>query len=70
MRRSYHRRLATSAEISRSLQVEREQVLEHLFIREVGRPSVGRQDYPIELGLGVIEPRRTLVVEVGERPLL
>jgi hypothetical protein len=53
-----------------SLQVEREQVLEHLFIRDVGRSSVGRQDCPIELGVGIFEPRRTLVVEVGERPLL
>ena len=53
-----------------SLQVEHEQFLEHLFIREVVRPSVGRQDCPIELGVGVFEPRLTLVVEVGERPLL
>ena len=53
-----------------SLQVDREQVLEHLFVREVGRPTVGRQDCTIELGVGVFEPGRTPVVGVGECPLL
>jgi hypothetical protein len=53
-----------------SFQVERVQVLKHLFVREIGRPSVGRENCPIEPGLRVLKPRRMLFMEVSEHPLL
>jgi hypothetical protein len=53
-----------------SLQVECEQVLKYLFVREMGRPSVGREDRLIEPGVRALEPRRALLVEVRERSLL
>ena len=44
--------------------------LEYLFVRELGPPSVGREDRLIDPGVGVLEPRRALVVEVGEPTFL
>ena len=44
--------------------------MEYLFVREIGRPPVGREDRLIEQDVHVLKPCRTLVVEVGERTLL
>ena len=41
--------------------------MEDLFVREIGRPAVGREDRSVEPDVRVLKPGRTVVVEVGER---
>ncbi len=50
-------------------QVEREKASEQLLAVEVRGPAVGGQDGGIEALVGLREPRRAGVVEVGQRPL-
>src|SRR5215210_6297470 len=52
------------------LQVQREQVLQDLLIREIRWPTVGGVDRRVEPGVGVRKPRRTGVIQVSERTLL
>jgi hypothetical protein len=46
--------------------VQGEQAREDFVVGEVGRPAVGGGDRRIQLLVDVVEPRRALVVEVGE----
>jgi hypothetical protein len=58
----------------RPLQVERQQSGEDGVLVHGGGvgivPAVGRPDGAVERGVGVLQSGRTLVVEVGQRPLL
>jgi hypothetical protein len=44
------------------LQVEGEQILQDVFVGDVGRLGVGREDRSIELLVGVVQPRRAGVI--------
>jgi hypothetical protein len=48
------------------LQVERQQPLKDLLIREIVGPAVGIEHGRVEFAVRHVEPRRPLVVEVGE----
>jgi hypothetical protein len=54
----------------RPLKIEREQAGEGVLGRNVLGPAVSRGAGAVERVMGVGEPARALVVEVGERPLL
>ena len=41
-----------------------------MFVREVHRPAVGGGHGGVEVAMGVVQPRRALVVEIRERALL
>jgi hypothetical protein len=51
-------------------EVEREQTGEGVLGRNVLGPAVSGGDGPVERVVGVGEPARALVIEIGERPLL
>lgn len=50
----------------RSLSVQREQAPQHLVVVQVDRPTVGGDDRFIQGAMGIRQPRRALVVEVGQ----
>jgi hypothetical protein len=49
-----------------SYQVEREQILEYLLVREIGRPSVGREDRSVESLMEIRKQGRRSVVKIGK----
>ena len=51
------------------LQVQLQKPLQQLVVADARLPAVGGKDRLVELAVGKVQPRRTLVVEVGERPL-
>jgi hypothetical protein len=51
-----------------ALEVEREQAGEGVLGRNVLRPAVSGRDGAVERVVGVGEPARALVIEIGERP--
>ena len=54
----------------RPFEIEREQAGEGVVGGDVLRPAVSGGDGPVEGRVGVGEPARALVVEIGERALL
>jgi hypothetical protein len=52
-----------------SLQIQRQQFLQNLFIRQVVLPAVGGEDGIVESFVCQFQPGGTLVVEVGEGAL-
>ena len=50
--------------------VELEQAGEDFLIADIGRPTVGGKDGPVEFAVSVLQPRGTFVVEIGEGALL
>ena len=53
----------------RSLQIRRQQPSENLIIAEIDLPAISREHRCIEFLMGIVEPRRPLIVEVGQRAL-
>jgi len=53
-----------------AFEVEGEEALQDLGVGEVGGPAVGGEDGGVEGGVGVVEPGGSLVVQVGEGPLV
>ncbi len=51
------------------LEIEGEEAFEDRLVGKVGRPAISVEDRPVEIGVSVREPRRALVVEVGQGPL-
>src|SRR5215207_6178463 len=52
------------------LQVERQKVLQDVFVVDLLRPAVGGEHGPVQGGVGILKPRGALVVQVRQRPLL
>ena len=54
----------------RPLQIQRQQPLQDLLVRQIMRPPVDIQHRLIQPLVGQVQPRGPLVVQVGQRPLL
>ena len=53
----------------RAFEVERQQPRQRVFLGDILRPAIGGRDRPVEIAMRVVEPRRALVVEIGQRAL-
>jgi hypothetical protein len=49
--------------------IQRQQPAQYFVIAQVGGPAVSGGNRFIENAMGMIQPSRTLIVEMGQRPL-
>jgi hypothetical protein len=54
----------------RPFQVERQQPRQRVLLAYIVRPAIGRRNRPVEVAMRVVEPRRALVVQIGQCSLL
>lgn len=62
--------MAGASAAGRTGEIEIEKSFQNLVVGKIGRPAIGGGDRRIEIGMGVGEPRRAGVVEIGQRPLI
>jgi hypothetical protein len=48
------------------MEIERQQARQRLVLAYVGRPAIGGGDRRVEVAVRVVEPGRTLVIEIGQ----
>jgi hypothetical protein len=53
-----------------AVEIEGEETRQRVFLGNVGRPAIGGGNRGVEVAMRVVEPSRTLVVELGQGAFL